>query len=276
MSQSQRTVPADIADEMDRKKAIKKRNVRRWLHRLYFAMFYALGFSALLLTWQWLTPLLPARCNIESHWYCIFSVTIPGTFQSGWWGLPALGLTSVVIFIAALLPCLLGFALILTKQLKGYDVVFDGAPAFARINTPHENANKDKLKIKLPDDTKYTITRCHDGFFLLMHNWQVTVTIPEKGEIDLIIPAKTETDFASIPRFLHGLINPLTNNIYAAVLHDYLYRDPKETAARNVSKKKADALLYHGMRGCGVGRLMSSVIFLGVFIGGHWSYKRSD
>ncbi|MBK9111383.1 MAG: DUF1353 domain-containing protein [Nitrospira sp.] len=61
---------------------------------------------------------------------------------------------------------------------------------------------------------------------MMVFDWHVPIVI-DGVEHKLIIPKLATTDFASIPRILHSLISPLNNTIYAAILHDYLYRDPQ-------------------------------------------------
>ena len=90
----------------------------------------------------------------------------------------------------------------------------------------------------------------------------------------LTVPKLSATDFASIPRLLHSLISPLNNTIYAAILHDYLYRDPQDPVANAIDRATADRMFYWGMRARGVWRVTAGIMYLGVSLGGKGSYVR--
>jgi hypothetical protein len=109
----------------------------------------------------------------------------------------------------------------------------------------------------------------------MVFDWHVPIVIDGVvHEIDHF-PKLGTTDFASIPRILHSLISPLNNTIYAAILHDYLYRNPTDEFARSLPRETVDRLFYWGMRGswC-VWRLTAGLMYLGVRSGGWVSYKR--
>ena len=258
----------------ENKVAIAKRKSQKRARNIYIAVFYVLLASGGLLTWQWLAPLLASRCQLSSNWLCELAV-VPVFLSSGYWGLPALLMTALVAFISVCIPILIVIALLKIKRLTSYWVSFTSAPSFARINTAYEKGKPEQLTITLSNGESYTSNPTDDGTFLQMGDWPVTVHTPRHKDLELVIPHLTPTDFASIPRFLHALINPLTNNIYAAVLHDYLYRDPSHPTAAQISKAEADALLFTGMRACGVSKLMAAIIYMGVVVGGKKSYKRS-
>lgn len=78
------------------------------------------------------------------------------------------------------------------------------------------------------------------------------------------------TDFASIPRLLWTLIGGPAEGRYRkiAVIHDVLYRT-KGLATR----KEADAVLYEGMKFSGCSWHQRWAIYLGVRMGGYFSYK---
>ena len=60
----------------------------------------------------------------------------------------------------------------------------------------------------------------------------------------------------------------------AAILHDYLYRNPVDEFARSLPRETVDRVFYWGMRARGVWRLTAGFMYLGVRIGGWVSYKR--
>jgi hypothetical protein len=257
----------------DNKVAIKKRKAQKRARIFYFTVFYVLLTSVGLLTWQWLAPLVKTRCELHPQWFCAFA-DVPSNFSSGYWGLPALLLTSFVVIIGVCIPILIVIALSRIKRLEHYWVTFKSAPSFARINTAYEKGTIEQLTITLSNGEIYTSKPQDEGTFLQMCDWPITVHTPSHRRLELVIPHLTATDFASIPRFLHTLINPLTNNIYAAVLHDYLYRAPSDPVAAQITKAEADGLLFTGMRACGVSKLTAAMIYIAVVVGGKSSFKR--
>lgn len=62
------------------------------------------------------------------------------------------------------------------------------------------------------------------------------------------VPKGFVTDFASVPRFLWSIIPPIGRYTKAAVLHDYLYVNPKLVK----NKKEADKIFLQAMRVLGV------------------------
>ena len=147
-------------------------------------------------------------------------------------------------------------------------------PVIARVNTPSANANDRMRLIKLPTGDTYTIPPRSKGHFILVFDWKVPVKVGGIFAI-LKIPKLATTDFASIPRPLHSLISPLNNTIYAAILHDYLYRNPDDLFASSLDRGTIDRMFYWGMRARGVWRLTAGLMYLGVRIGGSSSYRRS-
>lgn len=84
----------------------------------------------------------------------------------------------------------------------------------------------------------------------------------------ITVPAGFVTDFASIPKPLWNLLPPTGSYGKAAVLHDYLYRTKGAC-----SRGDADGVLLEAMEALGVGWWTRSIIYSGVRVGGHWSYK---
>lgn len=154
-------------------------------------------------------------------------------------------------------------------------VDFPNPPGFARINTPHPKWTKAQRTRHLPNGDTYVIPPNIRGHFVVLADWPVECNFREK-RVALTVPRGAITDFASIPNFLHSLLSPLNNTIYAAVLHDYLYRDPHAPEASAVSRADADRAFYWGMRACGVRRHTAGLMYIGVKAGGRGSYKRQS
>ena len=146
-------------------------------------------------------------------------------------------------------------------------------PVVARVNAPSKGATDEQRVISLPTGDTYQIPACVRGHFVMVFDWHVPIVI-DGVEHKLIIPKLATMDFASIPRILHSLISPLNNTIYAAILHDYLYRDPADEFARSLPRETVDRVFYWGMRARGVWRLTAGLMYLGVRSGGWISYKR--
>lgn len=97
----------------------------------------------------------------------------------------------------------------------------------------------------------------------------LTYEVGELGSADVItVPRGFVTDFASVPRVLWNILPPTGGYGEAAVIHDYLYRTPGKA-----TKRQADAVLLEAMKQKGVDWLARWIIYLGVRIGGGWSYK---
>jgi hypothetical protein len=147
-------------------------------------------------------------------------------------------------------------------------------PVLARINTPSDDATDTMRRVDLPTGDSYTIPARSRGQFVTVFDWPVVVLMGD-ARVRLTVPKLCTTDFASIPRPLHSLISPLTNTIYGAILHDYLYRAPADPVAHAISRKDADRIFYWGMRMRGVRRTTAGLMYLGVRLGGRGSYRRS-
>jgi len=150
-------------------------------------------------------------------------------------------------------------------------------PGFARINTPRSNWTLKKRTRILSNDQKYIIPPSNEmkGHFVLLHDWKINCKdFSNNKRYSFCIPSMQSTDFASIPRILHSIISPLSNSVYAAVLHDYLYRNPADNLARNLSRKDADRFFYYGMKACGVKILQALTMYYFVRWFGKSSYKR--
>lgn len=146
-------------------------------------------------------------------------------------------------------------------------------PVIVRVNAPSPRATDVQRTIYLPTGDKYVIPAGTKGHFVMVFDWKVPIRV-DRSANTLVIPKLVATDFASIPRVLHSLLSPLNNSIYAAIVHDYLYRNPQAENARNIDKETADRIFYWGMRARGVGRFTAGLMYLGVWLGGGSSYKR--
>lgn len=103
-------------------------------------------------------------------------------------------------------------------------------------------------------------------------NWKLTAGFDYGSvllERVLVIPAGFITDFASIPRPLWSALPPTGTYGKAAVVHDYLYRTPGLGCPRDM----ADKVLREAMTELGVGAATRNIIYWGVRLGGHGSYK---
>lgn len=146
-------------------------------------------------------------------------------------------------------------------------------PVLARVNSPSREATEAMRQIVLPTGDRYEIPIRSRGHFVLVFDWHVPVRVDGKSFV-VTVPKLSTTDFASIPRLLHSLISPLNNTIYAAILHDFLYRNPNDPEVRAIDRATADRMFYWGMRARGVWRVTAGIMYLGVRLGGGGNYIR--
>ena len=147
------------------------------------------------------------------------------------------------------------------------------APAFSWINQPNPKWSVDKRTITLHNGHKYIIPLDEPGHFVLLYDWEVKFTM-DKVKYKLHIPAQSTTDFASIPMIFQSFISPLSNTVYAAILHDYFYRNPLDPQARAITRAEADRIFYWCMLARGVWKITAIGMYFGVRIGGMRSYRR--
>jgi hypothetical protein len=78
---------------------------------------------------------------------------------------------------------------------------------------------------------------------------------------NVIVPAKFETDFASIPRIFHSFVEVNGKHRAAAVVHDYLcvYREQEM-----VSQRQADMVFLEAMEVLGVRWSQRRVLYMAV------------
>lgn len=104
--------------------------------------------------------------------------------------------------------------------------------------------------------------------WVVVEDFYYDTDVPIKG-FRVVVPKGFTTDFASIPRILWTLVGaPTGKYTRAACVHDRLYRT-KGLATR----AQADRVLLEAMKVSHVNILQRWAIYLGVRLGGHWSYK---
>lgn len=200
------------------------------------------------------------RRSGAAYWYYLAVAEMPLTA------------TNIQFWGGVFLLLLIGIAYLIKPRHVG--IRFSRTPpVIARVNAPSKGATDEQRVISLPTGDAYQIPACARGHFVMVFDWHVPIVVDGVAH-ELIIPKLSTTDFASIPRILHSLISPLTNTIYAAILHDYLYRNPTDEFARSLPRETVDRLFYWGMRARGVWRLTAGLMYLGVRSGGWISYKR--
>ena len=83
-----------------------------------------------------------------------------------------------------------------------------------------------------------------------------------------VAPAGFETNLASIPHCLRGIIDNDDPHIKdAAVIHDRLY------TTGQVTRSQADAILYRACRTLGAGLIKAYAVYFGVRLGGKSHYE---
>lgn len=88
---------------------------------------------------------------------------------------------------------------------------------------------------------------------------------------ELIVPAEFESDGASVPRFFWRLVFPPgdAQAMFAAILHDYIYREkPKDW-----SRYDADRLFFELLKVDGVPKWRAKLAYWGVRLFGRSSWE---
>jgi hypothetical protein len=91
---------------------------------------------------------------------------------------------------------------------------------------------------------------------------------------EVVIPAKTISDGASVPRVFWTIFSPYDGDYFdAAVVHDAIYRN-KDTP---FSRKDADLIFLEAMEDLGVGWFKRRAVFRSVRLGGGkaWEVNRA-
>lgn len=146
-------------------------------------------------------------------------------------------------------------------------------PVFSWINKPKGSWPDKRRKLTLHNGHEYIVPKGKSGHFIMLYDWEVKFRL-DSNEYIFTIPPNATTDFASIPKILQSLISPLSNTVYAAILHDYLYRNPKDAEANSISRANADRIFYWSMMARGVWRITAIGMYIGVRVFGGSSYKR--
>jgi hypothetical protein len=150
---------------------------------------------------------------------------------------------------------------------------YKNIPVFAWLNSIKKDWEKSRI-IVFPNGEKHRVKQA-SGQFLMVYDWKVPIKLDKNAtQIEILIPKLTTTDFASIPRALMWLLTPIDNSIYAAIIHDYLYRNPKNKIANAISKADADRIFYWAMRAKGVHRMKAGLMYMAVHLFGNNSYTR--
>jgi hypothetical protein len=81
------------------------------------------------------------------------------------------------------------------------------------------------------------------------------------------IPKHNDSDGASTPRLIWGIVPPFGRHWRPAAAHDHWYRNTQ------YPKIRCDALFLEAMESCGVSWFWRHVIYWGVKFGGHGAFK---
>ena len=102
---------------------------------------------------------------------------------------------------------------------------------------------------------------------VLMEDWHVEVL-----EDEYTVPAGVTTDGASIPRFLWRICgHPLeAPRVYAALMHDWLYRNAKTLG---ISRMQADKIYRALLRHFGISAWIANIEYTALRFFGGSSYK---
>lgn len=90
----------------------------------------------------------------------------------------------------------------------------------------------------------------------------------EWGGYDLVVPVGFETDLASIPRRLRGVVSQVGKHMLPAIFHDMAY-----SGAFGMTRSEADQMFLDGMKAVGVPWYRSRVMYYAVRAGGSFSWK---
>jgi hypothetical protein len=85
--------------------------------------------------------------------------------------------------------------------------------------------------------------------------------------IHVELPAGATTDFASIPRVLWWVLDPIGPWAEIAVVHDFIYR------SKCYSREVADAIFLQGLRECGCAKWQMWSLYVAVRAFGWFAYK---
>lgn len=89
----------------------------------------------------------------------------------------------------------------------------------------------------------------------------------------IVVPAGTQTDFASVPRIVWSYLSPEDPVIlFGSLVHDYLYSVNGRLPLRTLTRAEADEILREAMLACGARKTQAWLVHRAVRIGGasHW------
>ncbi len=93
-----------------------------------------------------------------------------------------------------------------------------------------------------------------------------------------IVPAGMRNDLASVPRIFWVEIDPCNDVAFGAIVHDWLYatRGVVRPWLPQISRSKADAILYRALRANGVGIIRARTMWAAVRIGGASAWRTGE
>jgi len=93
------------------------------------------------------------------------------------------------------------------------------------------------------------------------------------------VPEGFTTDFASIPRVLWGILPPFGKYTSAAVIHDYLYKNPtllhpKILREMDLTRHECDAIFEELLIKSTCKKWKRIAMYWGVVLGGWWAWRK--
>jgi hypothetical protein len=96
------------------------------------------------------------------------------------------------------------------------------------------------------------------------------------GPIEIIAPMGFETDFASVPGFLDGIVPSFGPWARAAIIHDFAYHVGGNLPSGRITRKQADEAFKKALRLCGVPGWRREIMFQAVRAGGSSGWGKSS
>lgn len=87
----------------------------------------------------------------------------------------------------------------------------------------------------------------------------------------IVVPKWYVTDFASVPWYGQGVVNPQGPTARAAIIHDWLY-----TVGEKGKRQEADDIFYRAMKKFGVSDFEAGIAYNAVRAGGERGYGLAD
>lgn len=114
-----------------------------------------------------------------------------------------------------------------------------------------------------PLDLRFLDAPLKERPFMLLTEFEYHVGGLDSGEV-ITVPRGYRTDFASIPRFFHRLLNPVGRHGKAAVIHDWLCDAPE----KEYNYIEAADIFGEAMEVLGVPKWKRSIMVMAVKMGG--------